>query len=55
MSPGDVIDEFAGHILHNPPQGKVTGCDSVNVYRSVDILAVKNSEKLYKWSCVTTC
>ena len=23
VSPGDIIDEFAGNILHNPPQGKV--------------------------------
>lgn len=24
MSPGDIIDEFGGHVLHNAPQGKVT-------------------------------
>jgi len=23
VSPGDIIDEFGGHLLHNAPQGKV--------------------------------
>lgn len=34
MSPGDIIDEFAGNILHNPPQGKVT-CSAIVVVKHV--------------------
>lgn len=28
VSPGDIIDEFGGHVLYNPPQGKVTCASS---------------------------
>ena len=55
MAPGDIIDEFAGHILHNPPQGKVNIVIVTNTiyYQYCDVLAFKNSKKLFKWSCFT--
>ena len=34
VSPGDIIDEFAGNILHNPPQGKVT-CSTIDIVNSM--------------------
>lgn len=47
VSPGDIIDEFAGHILHNPPQGKVkfSFVTSIVYIITMMFLALKNSKK----------